>query len=496
MALENHAPVKIHPITATTSLTLISGTDETSTGLELRANTSQYGTEIVFWKHPTSTTVTDRIGEITAHGTAIGSLVDEMAFYTTDTLGAFQNRFKLRANVTNTPIILTGGTGLARTSGNTIDMGESVDGGGVSAFTFENNVRVATYLRIGSTSAATNTGTGDLTALRLNLGNSAFGANGRIIRDASSVLTDTAAGAAYYAFFQPSFTPASNSSSDARLLGFDGIVNPATTITLNIVRAGYFQMRYRGDGAIAQVQGINSTAAVLDSSSAATVGTITLAQGVAGNVYSRASGTSAVSITTGVAFDVPALSTAGATITDLVGLRIADATSSTITNQIGIDIAALTRGGTSDIGIRIAKADTYTLQLSDTGGTAAGGITFGTDATFYRSAADTLKTDDKLIIALETNMVGDLNHDGTNIGFFGVTPTTRQTEMTDELTTITFSAPGTPDYAIQNLVAAVGYGFVTADEGQTVLSVIANLQTRVNELETKLTAYGLLQDAD
>jgi len=25
---------------------------------------------------------------------------------------------------------------------------------------------------------------------------------------------------------------------------------------------------------------------------------------------------------------------------------------------------------------------------------------------------------------------------------------------------------------------------------------IANLQTRVNELETKLTAYGLLQDAD
>ena len=93
-------------------------------------------------------------------------------------------------------------------------------------------------------------------------------------------------------------------------------------------------------------------------------------------------------------------------------------------------------------------------------------------------------------------MAGDFYHGGTNIGFFGITPTTRQTELTDELTTVTFTAPGTPDYAIQDLTNVAGYGFVTKDEGNTVLSVIANLQTRVNELETKLTAYGLLQDAD
>lgn len=63
---------------------------------------------------------------------------------------------------------------------------------------------------------------------------------------------------------------------------------------------------------------------------------------------------------------------------------------------------------------------------------------------------------------------------------------------TTALTDITFTAPGTPDYAIQNLTATSPFGFVTADEGQTVLSVIANLQTRVTELETKLTTYGLL----
>lgn len=82
------------------------------------------------------------------------------------------------------------------------------------------------------------------------------------------------------------------------------------------------------------------------------------------------------------------------------------------------------------------------------------------------------------------------------IGFFGVTPVIQQTELTDELTTITHTAPGTPDYAIQDLTQTTPFGFVTKDEGNTVLSVIANLQARVNELENKLVAYGLLPDAD
>jgi len=64
--------------------------------------------------------------------------------------------------------------------------------------------------------------------------------------------------------------------------------------------------------------------------------------------------------------------------------------------------------------------------------------------------------------------------------------------LTAQLTTITHTAPGTPDYAIQDLVQTTGYGFVTKDEGNSVLKVIANLQTRVSELETRLKAHGLL----
>lgn len=87
----------------------------------------------------------------------------------------------------------------------------------------------------------------------------------------------------------------------------------------------------------------------------------------------------------------------------------------------------------------------------------------------------------------------------SKIAFFGVTAVVQQTELTDELTTITHTAPGTPDFAIQDLVDSSGgaaFGFATKDEGNTVLSVIANLQARVNELETALVQYGLLPDAD
>jgi len=64
--------------------------------------------------------------------------------------------------------------------------------------------------------------------------------------------------------------------------------------------------------------------------------------------------------------------------------------------------------------------------------------------------------------------------------------------LTTQLTSITSTAPGTPDYAIQDLINSSAWGFATKDEGNTVLSVIANLQTRVAQLESRLTALGLI----
>lgn len=67
--------------------------------------------------------------------------------------------------------------------------------------------------------------------------------------------------------------------------------------------------------------------------------------------------------------------------------------------------------------------------------------------------------------------------------------------LTTQLTSITHTEPGAADYAIQDLIdSGVGsaFGFATKDEGNTVLKVILNLQTRVAELEAQLKLYGIL----
>jgi len=78
------------------------------------------------------------------------------------------------------------------------------------------------------------------------------------------------------------------------------------------------------------------------------------------------------------------------------------------------------------------------------------------------------------------------------IGFFNATPVIQPSALTTQLTTITHTAPSTPDYAIQNVTNSSPFGFVTANEANSVLSVIANLQTRVAELESKLQSLGLV----
>lgn len=69
---------------------------------------------------------------------------------------------------------------------------------------------------------------------------------------------------------------------------------------------------------------------------------------------------------------------------------------------------------------------------------------------------------------------------------------TQGAALTAQSTTLTHTAPGTPDYAIANLTTTTPYGFVSQDEGNTVLAVIANLQTRLAEVEARLEAAGLV----
>jgi len=59
-------------------------------------------------------------------------------------------------------------------------------------------------------------------------------------------------------------------------------------------------------------------------------------------------------------------------------------------------------------------------------------------------------------------------------------------------TSLTGSEPGSPDYAIQDLTTSTPYGFVTANEAQTVLTTLINVQARVNEIEAVLADLDLI----
>ena len=114
-------------------------------------------------------------------------------------------------------------------------------------------------------------------------------------------------------------------------------------------------------------------------------------------------------------------------------------------------------------------------------------------------ASDYFKFSDDVMFLGGENIVLDTTT-GTKIGtstsqllgFYNKTPVNQPDALTAQLTSITHTAPGTPDYAIQDLVQNTGFGFVTKDEGNTVLSVILNLQTRVAELESRLKELGLI----
>ncbi len=166
-----------------------------------------------------------------------------------------------------------------------------------------------------------------------------------------------------------------------------------------------------GSGTIADVRGCNL--AVRNRST----GTMTQASGGIFGIQNESSGT----ITTAYCgyFQVPVQTgTVGTmygcfvallndgTCTNAIGVSVATVGGgSAITTVVGVDVAAQTRGATN-IGVRIALPSggataNYALQLSDATGVAAGGITFGADATpttLYRSAANTVKTDGSFVV--------------------------------------------------------------------------------------------------
>lgn len=78
------------------------------------------------------------------------------------------------------------------------------------------------------------------------------------------------------------------------------------------------------------------------------------------------------------------------------------------------------------------------------------------------------------------------------LGFYNATPVIQPTAMSANAGTITFVDENTPDYALSSLTTTSPAGFATLDEAQGFVEAVAAMQTRIDELETKLQALGLL----
>ncbi len=252
------------------------------------------------------------------------------------------------------------------------------------------------YMRLGSTTTPANTTAGDLTISRLNVGNNlAFSdTNGNVLNISGTAMASTASGAAFNNNFGATLTPPTNSLSDFRVNNFRTTWNPATGVTSSTIENLYIDNRIYGDGLLTTSVGVYSQPITIDASSSSTV-QLTNTFGFQTILAARPSGTTIATLGTGIGYDFSTVGSIGLIATTITGFRMQNPGSgNTITTLIGMDIAALTRGITNNIGLRIGlpsgATNNYALQLSDTGATAAGGITFGTDTQVYRSAANVL----------------------------------------------------------------------------------------------------------
>ena len=153
-----------------------------------------------------------------------------------------------------------------------------------------------------------------------------------------------------------------------------------------------------------------------------------LLYGIQGYVYHEGSGTlaSGIGAKTGVRLH------GDGDITHAYGLVInpglsAGSTGSIITN-IGVSIVdplldgagTITNNYALYIPNQTAGTNNWAIYLAGSG--VDNGIHMGGDVVFHRSGANEATLPDKLIVGLELEMDGDLNHDGSNVGFYGTAP--------------------------------------------------------------------------
>lgn len=229
-------------------------------------------------------------------------------------------------------IVGTGAGAFAYESGNTartsLGLGTG-DSPQLTGLTLTGNETIGGYLRVGSTSAPTNTTAGDLTCTRIALGNGGLGAGNGNFVNYTGTLTDTAAASRGFMTIFAVLTPASASSSDFRTFNIETQPN-AAGIDFSKIQAGWFGNRAITCGNVSEATGVRAIGLHLGSSSGA-IGTVTQATAFRAQVINNFGGTASGTVTAAYGVRIEDVVNAGGSVTvgAAAGLAIDDQTEGT-----------------------------------------------------------------------------------------------------------------------------------------------------------------------
>ena len=262
------------------------------------------------------------------------------------------------------------------------------------------------YTRVGSLTAPANVTAGDLTAVRLSIGNATL-ATGQVFYVYNASVANASA---TNALITASFTPTANGAYDMRGLEGQARYYGAFNNTSNLY-GGAFSTSVGGTGKVNYLAAIAGFGLVLRTGAGAAMAVGDARCMSFQLVYGsgRAAGeTATIDALTGVRIDHGyATLIAGDVVTNAYGIYMQNMGNAKVTNAYGIYIAGVSLAATLNIGIKLDGCTTATLWLnSDTA--AEGVIAWGTarDTNLYRSAANVLKTDDSLHVAINALAVG------------------------------------------------------------------------------------------
>jgi hypothetical protein len=219
---------------------------------------------------------------------------------------------------------------------------------------------ISSYLQVGSSTTPANTAAGDVTLVRLAIGDAAFPSNVRFL-STTHTMTDTANGAVAAYQFQPTIAPTSNSLTDYRVLYMSTWVAPPADVTADNIDVFWVETRYRlaqdsvdpAKVMTTHIGGLTLNVLGLDSGSPATAGRVTEVVGILARPVFRPSGTSTVTVVRSTGISIVDNSGSGYTFGAHTGISIANNSATFDTSlgsgtmagaQVGLLVSTLSNG--------------------------------------------------------------------------------------------------------------------------------------------------------